>query len=227
MNSSSCSTPLLPHHIRHGGKLHLANIVIFHRSREIEIDGIVSEFLRRSGGRGGEMGSSVTTEGLAGAEDPGADWALVDFSAVFSVAICHMGSDPIGGAAPDLLVAGPVAAQGLVRAEHLFACLALEPGSAFGGDFQQPRLVFLLLLFSFGVLGFEVRCGRISHPNVSREHHEAEGHIFFCCSVGHRTEELGLGFGFRVWDRRDPMTLGAPAMWAMGRLGLALSVLNH
>ena len=124
-----------------GGELD--HVVVFRRSWEVEIYEMVAE--SHCGGRwggvgggGGEVGSLVAAERLTGAEHPEADRALVDSPALgfaggnLPVGITQLSSlSGVSAASPDLLVAGAVAAEGLVRREHLFACLALEPVSRF------------------------------------------------------------------------------------------------
>lgn len=130
---------------------------------------------------------------------------------------------------PDFLVARSVPAQCLVGAEHLFACpaLVLVPPSR-----AELHLFFYFLFLLFTLtLGFSKWGRAICHPNVSRKHHERKSHIFLWSGVGDGADgfglRLGFGFGFGPGSEWPPPSLGPTPKWVLGRLGLALSVLDY
>ncbi|KAG9452313.1 hypothetical protein H6P81_005217 [Aristolochia fimbriata] len=130
--------------IGHGGELDLTRIVVVDGG-QIEIYQVVCEFGGGGGGSGRarKVRSFVTAESLAGAKDPEANGTFVNFvllspptlgsvvSAFGRFGFVNSGSGRgnregggggrRGEASPDLLVAGAVAAERLIRPENLLA----------------------------------------------------------------------------------------------------------
>uniref|UniRef100_A0A8R7K3F4 Uncharacterized protein n=1 Tax=Triticum urartu TaxID=4572 RepID=A0A8R7K3F4_TRIUA len=182
----------------HGGELE----VVVERGRHVEIEGpeAVPAFRRR---RRRHVRALVAAQGLPGAEHAEAERALVDDRGVGAAGLA---SGRWHAAALAFLDAGAVAAEGLVRPEHLLACAALVPGARVPG----------------------LRLGSGPRPRVPRQHHERHGHVLLLRRIGDGARRLGIRHRRR---RTPPCPLGAPSAHGEPRatargLRVALAVLH-
>lgn len=236
-----------------GGELDLTEVFVFFDWRwEIEIYHVVSSRRwgcsrnrSRSGSRSrsksGHMRSLVPAQGLTGLEDPETNRTLVDLQIAGTVTCCISRYRRIGSsesrsrkrgspAVSDLLVTRPMPTQCLVRAEHLFACLALVLVSASWREELELLFFFFIFIFLIFFFGFIEEFSAISHPYVSGEHHEGESYIFLRSGVGYGAHGFGFGVGLRRVGKGlngSALSLGSPSEVDFGRFGLALSVLDY
>jgi hypothetical protein len=217
----------------HGGELK----VVVHRGRHVEIDGpraVAALGCWRRGHR--HVRVLVAAQRLPGAEHAEAVGALVDDVSAASLGRRRRWQ---GRHAPALafLHPGEVAAERLVRTEHLPARAALEPAARARGRrravvtvlAEQADVVVVLLRlrarFRGPALLVVLRSG--PRPRVPRQHHRGHGHSLLRRRVRHAARRLGIR------RRSPPRPLrSAPAhrepraVAARGRLGVALAVLH-
>jgi hypothetical protein len=226
----------------HGGELE----VVVRRGRHVEVDGpgaVAAPDRRRRGRRAGgrQVRALVAAQGLPGLEHAEAERALVDHRRGGLGAV-GLGRRRRGGrcrrrrhrqaSTLAFLDAGAVAAQRLVRPEHLPARAALVPAA-------RPRdvviLVVLGLVRAAAVVLLSLRARRAPvvlgpgsgpRPRVPGQHHERHGHVLLRRGVGDAARRL---LGIRRRRRRaTARPLRAPAAHGepRGRLCVALAVLH-